>query len=144
MANGAADLTTTLGGASDTTTARLWKGEVRIDWEPDDEAGGCLLRPALVRRLLSLTARVDVGDDEVRIRAPARTVAALSPHHAQMLEHLGQQPDLTVTLRFDTGHGRYLGGVESYVAGRGRRTAVLLRLTAVIRERAAPETSART
>ena len=39
------------------TAARLWRSQVLVDWEPDPQAGGCLLRPDLLRRLVALHAR---------------------------------------------------------------------------------------
>lgn len=96
-----------------------------MDWERDDVAGGCLLRPALIRRLLALHATVErPTPDLVRVRAAARIVSALSPRHARLLERLGQPAELQLRLRF--AHGVYTGGEEAYRVGR----AVLLRLTA--------------
>jgi hypothetical protein len=53
-----ATLSTDLGGHRESTTARLWRGQVLVDWEPDARAGDCLLRPELLRRLIALGARV--------------------------------------------------------------------------------------
>ena len=78
VADADAELTTVLGGHRESVQARLWRGRVLVDWEPDDSAGDCLLRPELLRRLLALHAQPELTARELRIQAPGRTVAALS------------------------------------------------------------------
>ena len=41
LADGDATLSTELGDHRETTNARLWRGQVLVDWEPDSQAGGC-------------------------------------------------------------------------------------------------------
>jgi hypothetical protein len=115
---------------------------VLVDWQRDAAAGGCLLRPALVRRLLALHAAADTTHAcEVRVRATGRMVTSLSPGHARLVARLEQPPELHLRLRFDGPGGAYLGGDETYQVG----SSVLLRLTARIRSRAEPPpVSART
>jgi hypothetical protein len=144
LADSDASLSTDLGGHRETTVARLWRGQVLVDWEPDRTAGGCLLRPDLLRRLLALHAQVDTEPEVLRIIAPGRVVAALSPEHADLVSRLGgaRRVELRATLRFD--RDRYLGGQETYyLVERGQRVA-LVRLTAEVRARApAPRTASR-
>jgi hypothetical protein len=131
-----ADLSTDLGGHRETSRARLWRGQVLIDWEPDPSAGGCLLRPDLLRRLLDLRAQVEQTPSTLRITAPGRAVAALSPEHADLVSRLGgaRRVELRAALRFD--HGQYRGGDETYyLVERGQRVA-LLRVTADVQPRA--------
>jgi len=140
-----AQITTTLGGIRETTAARLWQGKVLVDWEADEAAGGCLLQPALARRLVSLHARVERQPDQVRLFAPGQIVAALSPAHADLVKRLAvsqrRSLELRIRLRFES--GRYVGGDESYfVVERGARV-VLLRLEAQI-EPAMRQTSVHT
>jgi hypothetical protein len=110
---------------------------VLVDWERDEAAGGCLLRPQLVRRLLLLKARAEwhAPSRELRLRATSRLVLALSPAHAQLVSRLGDLPELRVVLRFAGGSGDYLGGEEQYrVALPVRREGpVLLRLVVRVR-----------
>src|SRR5205085_12052110 len=90
------------------------------------EAGGCLLRPALLRRLVALHAVVEQQDDAVRIGAPGRVVAGLSAEHADLVARLGgaRRVELRATLRFDG--SVYRGGDETYyLVGRGQRQAPL-------------------
>src|ERR1700736_31409 len=89
LADGDAELSTDLGGHHELTRARLWRNQVLVDWEPDPQAGGCLLRPDLVRRLVALHARVEQVADGLRISAPGRIVAALSAEHADLVTRLG-------------------------------------------------------
>src|SRR5438067_6937184 len=84
VANADAELSTDLGGHHELTSARLWRGQVLVDWEPDPRAGGCLLRPAMLRRLIALHADVAHDGDVLRIRAPGRFVAGLSAGSARL------------------------------------------------------------
>jgi hypothetical protein len=143
LADADADLSTDLGDHREVTSARLWRSQVLVDWEPDEQAGDCLLRPALLRRLIALHARVDQRPDGLRISAPGRIVAALSPGHADLVARLGgaRRVELQATLRFEA--EGYRGGAEIYyLVERGKRVA-LLRLTADVRPRRAPEASPR-
>lgn len=149
LANGDADLTLEMGGFRDLTRARLWQGQVLVDWERDETAGGVLLRPSLVHRLVALGASVESSErsPNVVLRAGPRVVAALSPGHAALAGRLDGQAELRVTLRC-TSDGSYLGGEELYsvaapAARAGSRvrsvaTPVLFRLTAEVRQRLAP------
>lgn len=149
LANGDAELTLEMGGYRDVTRARLWQGQVLVDWERDEVAGGVLLRPSLVHRLVALGASVESSEQspDVMLRAGPRVVAALSPGHAALAARLDGQAELRVTLRC-TSDGTYLGGEELYsvpasAARAGTRVqppaaAALLRLTAEVRRRAAP------
>jgi hypothetical protein len=135
LGDGDANLSTDLGGHRETTTARLWRGQVLVDWEPDRTAGGCLLRPDLLRRLVALHAQVDAEAETLRITAPGRVVASLSPEHADLVARLGgvRRVELRAVLRFDK--DTYLGGQETYyLVERGQRIA-LLRLTAEVHRR---------
>lgn len=154
LANGVAHLTLEMGGYRESTDARLWQGSVLVDWERDEAAGGCLLRPALARRLIALGARAiaqpAAGDGQaatLTIEGPGRVVAGLSASHAVMLARLPREaePVVRVVLRFGANEGAYLGGTEAYVVGPragvarragggGRqRNAVLLLLTATVK-----------
>jgi hypothetical protein len=144
LADADADLTTDLGNNHEVTRARLWRNQVLVDWEPDPQAGGCLLRPDLLRRLIALHARVERVPEGVRITAPGRVVAALSAEHADLVARLGgaRRVEMHATLRFEAEH--YRGGHETYyLVERGRRVA-LLRLTADVRPRPARAASRRT
>jgi hypothetical protein len=135
LANGDADLSTDLGGLRETTSARLWRGQVLVDWEPDAQAGGVLLRPELLRRLVTLHPQVEQADDVMSIVAPGRIVAALSADHADLVARLGgaRRVELRAELRFAA--GAYRGGQETYyLVERGRRVP-LLRLIADVRPR---------
>ena len=52
-----ARLSTDLGDRHEVSTARLWRGQVLVDWEPDTQAGDCLLRVELLRQLVALHAQ---------------------------------------------------------------------------------------
>jgi hypothetical protein len=132
-----ADLTTDLGGHQEITTARLWRGQVLVDWEPDPSAGGSLLRADLLRRLVALHAQVEADGDTLRIVAPGRVVAGLSAEHADLVTRLGgaRRVELRATLRFEG--GAYRGGRETYVLiERGHRVP-LLQIIADVRPRVA-------
>jgi hypothetical protein len=140
-----ADATITLhvGGQTEVTRVRLWHGEVRVAWEPDPNAGGCLLRPALLRRLVALHAEVASSARGVRLRAPGRILVSLSAEHADLVQRLGGPSHvvLQVLLRFTD--GRYVGGEEAYfVTERGARAA-LMRLTVEVRSRSVATNLAR-
>src|SRR6266581_70763 len=85
VANADAELTTDFGGQHELTSARLWCGQVLVDWEPDAQAGGSLLRPALLRRLIALHAEVLCEGAVLHINAPGRIVAGLSAEHADLV-----------------------------------------------------------
>ncbi|MGI9146372.1 MAG: hypothetical protein ACR2IK_07485 [Chloroflexota bacterium] len=145
LADADAELSTDLGDSHEVTRARLWRHQVLIDWEPDSQAGGCLLRPDLVRRLVALKASVKMGVDGFRISAPGRIVAALSVEHADLVGRLGgaRRVEMHATLRFQA--EVYRGGQETYyLVEHGHRQA-LLRLSADVRPRqvggASPRTS---
>lgn len=130
-----AALSTDLADHREHTSARLWRGQVLVDWEPDPHAGGCLVRPALLRRLLALHATASWLQDGLTFRASGRVVAALSPEHADLVRRLGgaRVVELQLKLRFDD--GQYVGGDETYmVVERGARVP-LLRLRAEVRSR---------
>jgi hypothetical protein len=117
---------------------------VLVDWEPDRQAGGCLLRPDLLQRLILLRARVEETADGVHINAPGRVVAALSAEHAELVSRLGgaRRVEMHATLFFDA--DTYRGGQETYyLVERGKRLA-LLQLTANVRPRPDREVSRRT
>lgn len=123
-----------IGGLREGATARMWQGQVLVDWERDDDAGGCLLRPHLVRRLVELGARVvEESPTRLRLHGAPRVVAALGPGHAGLASGVAGSPALELTLTRD-GAGTYLGGTEEYHLA-GRRGAPLLRLEATVRPR---------
>ncbi len=136
-----ATLSTDLGGQREVTTARAWHGQVLVDWEPDERAGDCLLRPDLLRQLLVLRASARVTTDELVVVAPGRAVAALSPRHAALVQRLGgaRRIELTVQLKF--ADGVYRGGEERYSLVGRRDRAPLFRLTADVRVRPTPVAS---
>jgi hypothetical protein len=139
LADGRAQLTTNLGGHHELTSARLWRGDVLVDWEPDATAGGCLLRPALLRRLIALHARTrDRGADQLELVASGRIVSGLSPDHADLVSRIGgaARIELSMTLRFD-GTG-YRGGDETYsLVERGQRVPIV-RLTVEVLPHTSP------
>jgi hypothetical protein len=122
-----------LGGYREDSEARAWKGQVLVDWEADEEAGGCLLRPEVVGRLLNLGAQGRVTKQGVRLTANPRVVAALSPKHAALTTQLGQAPAMLLTLRFGEG-GLYEGGEEAYVVEK-KPGVTLLKLSATLKPR---------
>ena len=134
------ELTTQLGGQRELAHARLWRGQVLIDWEVDDQAGGCLVRPELLRRLVALGAQVQTMRDSVQLRASGRALAALSAQHADLVRRLGgaERVEMRATLRF--AGEQYRGGEELYAVGGGPRAQPLLRLMATVRS-ASPRTS---
>jgi hypothetical protein len=139
-----AQLLTDLGGRQEVTSARLWQGDVLVDWQLDALAGDCLLHSVLLRRLIDLGARVKRIGREIVLTAPGRAVAALSQHHANLVRQLGgaRRINLTVRLHFDA--GAYVGGEETFALASGGRSSALLRLSAQVRVRhgkASPRTS---
>jgi hypothetical protein len=123
-------LSTDLGGQHEHTTVRLWRGQVLVDWEPDARAGGCLLRAALLRRLVALDARVSFVGEDLFVEASGRIVAALSPEHAALVRQLGGARRVQLSTRLHFVQGAYRGGEETYyLAERGRRIP-LVRVTA--------------
>jgi len=142
LADADADLTTDLGGHHELTSARLWRGQVLVDWEPDPQAGGCLLRPALLRRLIALHATVERENAVLRISAPGRIVAGLSAEHADLVARLGgaRRVELQATLRFEG--SVYRGGDETYfLIERGQRQ-VLVRVNADVHPHLSPSPEA--
>jgi hypothetical protein len=143
LADAEVRLETDLGGYVERTTARLWRGQVLVDWEPDATAGDCLLRADLLRRLIALHASVTTVDDRrLLIRAPGRVVAAVSAEHADLVKRLGgaRRVELQLALRFQ--EGSYRGGEETYLLVERGQTSVLLRLVADVTARAgSPRTS---
>jgi hypothetical protein len=135
LADADANLATDLGGHREQTSARLWRGQVLVDWEPDPQAGGCLLRPTLLRRLIALHADAVSEGAELRISAPGRIVAGLSAEHADLVARLGgaRRVELRATLRFES--AIYRGGEETYyLVERGQRQR-LVRVSADVRPR---------
>ncbi|HET6317853.1 MAG TPA: hypothetical protein VFG86_15475 [Chloroflexota bacterium] len=127
LADADALLVTVLGGQHEEARVRVWRGQVLVDWEPDDQAGGCMLRPTLVRRLVALHAHVEVTAAQVRLRASGNILAALSPTHEQLVRRLGGARKVELRARLQFADGRYLGGEEVYaVLERGRRVDVLV------------------
>jgi hypothetical protein len=142
LADADAELATDLGGHHEVTRARLWRGQVLVEWEPDAQAGGCLLRPAMLRRMIALHAHVDNEPDVLRISAPGRVVAALSAEHADLVARLGgaRRVELRTTLRFE--RDVYRGGDETYYLVERAQRRGLLRLSADVRPRTGlPRTS---
>lgn len=137
-----ARLRVAMGGHEETVEARVWRGQVLVDWERDDEAGGCLLRPGLVERLAALGASATRAGSSLDIRASPRVLASLSAGHAALAARLGQPAALRLRLRFDGPGGGYTGGREQYVVEPGRRPAVpLVTLRVALRLRASAGTS---
>lgn len=137
-----AELATDLGGRRESAAARLWRGQVLIDWQPDDQAGDCLLRPDLLRKLLAHVTRESAA--EVTLQVPGRVVAALSVQHADLVRRLGGARRLELRLRLHFNDGTYVGGEEAYSVVTARRPSELLRLSAQVRVRsrtALPRTS---
>lgn len=144
-----ARLSTDLGDRHEVADARLWHGQVLVDWEQDAHAGDCLLRVDRVRRLVDLGAKAHVTADEVRVQAPGRTVAALSDQHAALVRQLGGARRVEMSLRLRLVDSVYVGGEEIYALvdaarGRGRgRPIPLLRITAEVSLRPARAASPR-
>jgi hypothetical protein len=144
LEDGDAVLSIHLGDHHETATARLWRGQVLVDWEPDSQAGGCLLRVALLRRLIALHAQVSLSDQAMTLRAAGRVVAGLSAEHADLVRRLGGARRVDLSVQLDFADGTYAGGVETYhVVERGRRLP-LLRVRAEVRVRSARAASPNT
>jgi len=141
-----AELVTVLGGLREVTQARVWQGKVLVDWEPDEQAGDCLLRPALVRRLIALHAEAALHGhgSELRLHAKGRIVVGLSEAHRTLVGQLGGEAkvELHARLRFDA--SGYTGGDESYVVVEGGRRLEVLKLGVRVTRRKAPGVSPRT
>ena len=138
-----AELDLEIGGHHERTRARLTRGQVFVDWERDESAGGCLLRAALVRRLLLLNARQRRASTLVVLTAGPELLGRLSDEHERLVRGVSPKPTLTLRLRFDGPTGAYTGGEEQYdvpLPGRGR-TSTILRLRAQVRAVSAPSTS---
>jgi hypothetical protein len=126
LADADAELVTVLGGHREVTQARLWQGKVLVEWESDEQAGGCLLRPELVRRLIALHAQATAAGGELRLRASGRIVAALSETHRDLVAQLGGPARVEMHARLRFGGGLYRGGQETYsVLDSGRRLDVV-------------------
>jgi hypothetical protein len=140
LQDGDVRLVVDLGGRQEVTLARLWRGQVLVDWEPDPRAGDCLLRLDLLRRL-NLTPE---GDDLVAtIRG--HTVAQLTDEHAALVRRLGGARRIELSLRLTMRDGAYQGGQETYwLLERGGKRTALLRVQAEVRLRSAPAGSPRT
>jgi len=139
-----ARLSTDLGDRQEVTMARLWRGQVLVDWEPDAQAGDCLLRAELLRRLVELHAQARFAGDDVLVQAPGLLVAALSGDHAALVRRLGGARRLEMAIRLRFVDNAYVGGEETYsLVERGRRVA-LLRLTADVTVRQPREAWPRT
>jgi hypothetical protein len=139
-----AELVTDLGGRQETTTARLWRGQVLVDWQPDAQAGDCLLRPQLLRSLVEGRASVTATTAEVTLVATGRLVAALSDEHAALVRRLGGARRITLTIRLAFKDGAYIRGEETYALVDKGRPNPLLRLTAHITLRTPRTASPRT
>lgn len=131
-----ARLVTDLGGSREVTSARLWRGQVLVDWQPDEQAGGSLLRVELLRALVASGAKTSVATNEVTLEVPGRLVVALSEHHARLVQQLGGARRLALTIRLRFVAGQYVGGQETYALVAQRRPSPLLQLTADVRVRA--------
>ena len=139
-----ARLSTDLGDRHEVATARLWRGQVLVDWEADTQAGDCLLRVELLRQLVAQRAQIRFASDEVVLQAPGRMVAALSSEHAALVRRLGGARRVEMTLRLRFVAETYVGGEETYsLVERGRRVP-LLRLTAEVTVRTPRAASPRT
>ena len=132
LADADAQLITVLGGQREETRVRLWRGQVLVDWEPDEHAGGCLLRPVLVRRLVALHAHTELTTDGLALRASGQILASLSAEHRRLVARLGGASRVAFRARLRFATGRYTGGEETYaVLERGRRADVLALRVAV-------------
>jgi hypothetical protein len=135
--DGDATLSIRLGDHHETATARLWRGQVLVDWEPDLQAGGCLLRVAQLRRLIALHAQVSLADRAVTLRAPGRVVAGLSAEHADLVRRLGGARRVELDVKLVFANGSYSGGVETYHVVDGGQRLPLLSVRAEVRVRPA-------
>ncbi|HEX8969836.1 MAG TPA: hypothetical protein VF937_18275 [Chloroflexota bacterium] len=144
LIDGDANLMTDLGNQREQTQARLWRGQVLVDWEPDVQAGGCLLRPDLLRRLIALHAQAACDGQVLTVHAPGHIVAGLSPERADLVRRLGGARRVEMTASLVFADGSYRGGEEVYyLRERGRRVP-LVRLRADVHLRSAGAESPRT
>jgi hypothetical protein len=136
-------ITTELGGQLTSATARLWRGQVLVDWEPDPQAGDCLVRPALLRRLIALHARAQVTPDRLTLEVPGRVVASLSDDHAKLVRQLGGARRMELAVRLLFVDGAYRTGSETFALIEHGQRVPLLTVAAEIRARtaASPRTS---
>jgi hypothetical protein len=142
VADADAELVTVLGGYRESVHARLWRGQVLVDWEPDDAAGGILLRPGLIRRLLALHAETRIEGNELQLQAPGRSVAALSPEHTELVRRMGGARRIVLRARLRFPNREYRGGDEIYEIQGQVGSAALVRLEAAVSpRRASPQTS---
>jgi hypothetical protein len=135
LADADARLSMDLGDRHEVTTARLWGGQVLVDWEADAHAGDCLLRVELLRQLVGLHAQARFLADDLLIQAPGRSVAALSRQHAALVRRLGGARRVEMTLHLRFVDEAYVGGEEVYSLvdrDRGSRRVPLLRLSAEV------------
>jgi hypothetical protein len=144
LLDGDARLSTDLGDRREETTARLWRGQVLVDWEADTQAGDCLLRVELLRQLVGLRARTCFVADDLDVQAPGRMVAALSSEHAALVRRLGGARRVEMALRLRFVANTYVGGEEVYSLVERGRHVPLLRLTADVTVRTPRTTSPRT
>ena len=144
LEDGDATLSIQLGDHHETASVRLWRGQVLVDWEPDVQAGGCLLRVALLRRLIALHAHVSLFDAAMTLRAAGRVVAGLSAAHADLVRRLGGARRVELLVRLEFTDGVYTGGDEAYhVVDRGQRVP-LVSVHANVRVRSARAASPNT
>jgi len=142
LENADATIATGIGGQRTETKARLWRGQVLVDWEPDARAGDCLLRPDLLRRLIALRAEAASSPTMLTLKASGRIVSALSDEHAALVSRLGGARRVELTLRLGFAEGQYRGGTESYALVQQRQRLPLLELSAEVMPRAvSPRTS---
>jgi hypothetical protein len=139
-----ARLSMDLGDRREVTSARLWRGQVLVDWEADAQAGDCLLRVELVRQLVSLRAQTRFAGDDLLIQAPGRMVAALSREHAALVRRLGGARRVEMTLHLRFVDDAYVGGEEVYSLVERSRHVPLLRLMAEVAVRTPRTGSPRT
>jgi hypothetical protein len=145
LANSEARLSVELGGHRESTTARLWQGRVLVDWEPDNQAGDCLLRPQLLRRLVTLGAHPRITPGELRLAASGPIVSALTQGHAELVRQLGGARRIELTIVMSFTDGRYVGGRETYFLIQRGHHVPLMRIDAELRAASsAPEVSPRT
>jgi hypothetical protein len=132
-----ATLSIDLGDHHETATARLWHGQVLVEWEADSHAGGCLLRVGLLRRLIALHAEASLSNQTMTLRAAGRVVAGVSAEHADLVRRLGGARRVELFIKLHFADGVYTGGEETYrVVGRGQRVP-LVSVRAEVRVRSA-------
>lgn len=134
--NAEVEIETTVGVHVETGQARLWRGQVLVDWEPDPNAGGCLVRPDQVERLIALHATTRERPTGLDVVAAGRIVSGLSPQHAGLVNQLGGARRVELGLQLTFTDDRYVGGTETYWLVEGSRRAVLIRIVARVHQRA--------